>query len=421
MTGDVLRFFRNLPQQYGGVATMRLGPQPLVLVTHPDAVKHCLVDNNKNYPKNYEEPARLFGEGLLSSNGEFWLKQRRTMQPAFHMREIAGFSVTMVQAAQTLIERWSARAGQQLFILPEMLDVTQAIILRVMFSAEIGDKTREMSAAFDQFVSYFSSRMFAPLPFEWPPARRKFENAMQSLDGFINGLIETRRANMDSAPQDLLTMLLNARDPETNLGMSNKQLRDEMITLYFAGHETTASTLAWAFVFLSQSPAAEQRVRDELTQVLNGRVPTLDDYSKLIYTRRVLDEVLRLRPPAWMFTRRAIADDEVGGFAIRAGQILMFSPYATHHLTEFWPDPEKFDPDRFAPMADAVRPKHAYMPFSLGARMCIGNVFAQVEATLVLATLMQAGRMRAVTAESIKPAVGVVLRPPATLAMRFVK
>ena len=417
MRKDALAFFRSIPANYGGVARLMLGPQNFVLVTDPSAVKHCLIDNNKNYPKNYESTAQVFGEGLLSSNGDFWLRQRRIMQPAFHQREIANFASVMVEHAQRMVAGWPANTP--LFVLKEMMQVTQTVILQVMFSTNIGTRTAEMGMAFDEIVAHFNRNMFTPIQLPW--AKKRFDRAIQQIDEFLYGLIAERRQNLANAPQDLLTTLLTAVDPDTGQGMSDKQLRDEMLTLYFAGHETTATTLAWTLYFLAQNPAVEAKVREEIATVVGNRTPTIEDWQKLGYTRRVIDETLRMRSPAWMFTRIAKEDDMVNGYAIRKGQVMMFSPYVTHHLPEFWPEPDRFDPDRFLPGADVARPKTAYMPFSVGPRMCIGNIFALVESSLMLVTMLQAGKLIPVGNLSPKPHSGVILRPPSDMQMRFLR
>ncbi|MCW1970665.1 MAG: cytochrome P450 [Anaerolineae bacterium] len=415
MAKDMLGFLRSIPQNYGGVARLRLGPANFVLVADPYAVKYCLIDNNKNYPKNYASTAKLFGEGLLSSNGEFWLRQRRLMQPAFHQREIAKFGEVMVSRAEQMVAGW--RSGQPLFILQEMMQVTQTVILQVMFSANIGERTAEMGRAFDDIVAHLGRAAFSPI--KLPFADRKFKAAVQKIDAFLYDLIAERRRNLENAPADLLTTLITATDPETGQGMNDKQLRDEMLTLYFAGHETTATTLGWTLSFLAQNPQVEANIRAEITSVLGGRRVAMEDWPKLNYTRRVIDETLRMRSPAWMFTREAKEDDVVNGHAIAKGQVMMFSPYITHHLPEFWPDPERFDPDRFLPAAEATRPKTAYMPFSVGPRMCIGNIFALVESCLMLVTMMQAGKLQPIGEVSLTPQPGVVLRPSSKMQMRF--
>jgi cytochrome P450 len=417
MGKDMLGFFRSIPQKYGGVARLQLGPANFVLVSDPVAVKHCLIDNNKNYPKNYESTARVFGDSILTSNGDFWLQQRRIMQPAFHQREIAKYASVMVEHSRGMVEKWKRGHSKPISVLHEMMGVTQTVILQVMFSANIGERTTQMAAAFDEVVGNFNRNFIRAIPPLFKD--RKFERAINQIDEFLFDLIKQRRANLEGAPKDMLTTLLTAVDPETNEGMTDKQLRDEMLTLYFAGHETTATTLAWTLYFLTREPEIEAKVRQEIKDVVGDRTPTIEDWQKLTYTRMVIDETLRLRSPAWMFTRIAKENDIVDGYEIKKGQMMMFSPYVTHHMPQYWQNPDQFNPERFAPNADANRPKSAYMPFSLGPRMCIGNIFALVEATLMLVTMLQGGKLVPLSTTPQKPQSGVLLRPPSNMQMRF--
>ncbi len=412
---DLLGYFVKMMLTYGAVVRLDLGTKSFYLVTHPKGIRRILQDNNRNYIKGYDQAKPLIGEGLVSSEGEFWRRQRRLMQPAFHRSRTAGFAEVMVETATEVMNQWHtfATRGEPLDISKEMIRITQQVIARTMFSTDVGEKTDMLLQAFDVGLEYLNQRMFNPIPFldRLPtPTNLRFRRALATLDELIYALIEERRRS-DRVPDDLLSMLLEAKDDESGQGMSDRQLRDELVTVFFAGHETTASTLSWSAFLLAKHPEDSRRVRAEVDAVLQGRRPTIEDYPKLVYTRRVIDESLRIYPPAWMFARQAIDEDEICGIHIPAGASILLSPYATHRHPEFWVGPENFDPDRFSPDRSLSRPRMAYFPFGGGPRLCIGREFALVEATLILAVMMQSYTMRLLPDYDVKAQPIATLRP----------
>jgi cytochrome P450 len=412
---DVLGFFVSMRDEYGDLVRLDLGARTLYLVTHPDDVKYVLQDNNRNYAKGYDQVKPVLGEGLVSSEGDFWRRQRRLIQPNFHRSRIAAFSKVMVESADKMLESWKpyARNGETLDIAHEITAVTQQIIAKTMFSTDVGEQVDTLCQAFDVTLEYMNMRMFNPIPFidRLPtPANLRFRRSLAVLDEIMYGLIETRRL-ADKPPEDLLTMLINARDDETGEGMTDRQIRDEVVTIFFAGHETTASTLSWSWYLLAQHPEIATTLHAEVREVLEGRIPTIEDYPNLVYTRRVIDESLRIYPPAWMFARQSIQPDEVGGHHIPGGAMVMLSPYITHRHPDFWKDPERFDPNRF--MTDRIAGQHrmAYFPFGGGPRLCIGKDFALVEASLILAQMAQAFQFQLVPGRKVVPQPIATLRP----------
>lgn len=411
---DVLSFFSSM-LQYGDFVRLDFGPRTMYLVADPEGIKYVLQDNNRNYTKGYDVTRPLIGNGLVTSDGDFWRRQRRLMQPMFHRSKIDEFARVMVDTTEEVIAPWSEFAAQKksIDVAHEMTRLTQQVIARTMFSTEVGDQTQMYMQAFEIGLEFLNQRMFNPIPFldKLPtPTNLRFKKAVQTIDDSIYSLIDQRRSG-PTDPGDLLSMLLAARDDETGEGMSNQQIRDEVTTIFFAGHETTASTLSWTWYLLALHPDIEARLHAELDSVLAGRKSTAADYSALVFTRMIVDEVLRLYPPAWMFARQVIEADEISGFHVPAGSMLMLSPYITHRHPRFWENPDKFDPERFLPERSADRPKYAYFPFGGGPRLCIGRDFALVEAALVIAEIAQRYRMRLAEDANIQAQPIATLRP----------
>ena len=339
---DILGFFLQLQKDFGDVVSLDFGSRNMVLISHPDDIKYVLQDNNRNYRKGYDQVKPVLGNGLVSSEGEFWRRQRRLIQPTFHRRRIAGFADVMVDSTLEMLNSWRhiAKIGAPVDIAAEIMRLTQQIIARTMFSTDVGTQTDVLCQAFDVTLEYMNYRMFNPLPLidRLPtPTNLKFKRWLGILDEIMYALIENRRRSI-SPPDDLLTMLLEARDEETGEGMTDKQIRDEVVTIFFAGHETTASTLAWTWYLLGRHSEVKTRLYQEVGEILKGRRPSMAETQLLPYTRQVIDEALRIYPPAWMFARQAIAADELGGYHIPAETALMISPYITHRHPDFWED-----------------------------------------------------------------------------------
>jgi cytochrome P450 len=422
MQRDPLKFLREA-RQYGDVVRMRFVFSDAYLIYHPDSVKHVLQENNHNYNKDlftYKLFHPFLGQGLLTNDGESWLHQRRLMQPAFHRKRIATYSTIMTGATVALLERWQKndRQDSSLDIAEEMMHLTLGIVGQTLFSIDLNDETNTIGPAVTTLLNLLGHYVYAPFPpISIPTARnRRLLAANRSLEQVIYRIIaERRQQNIDSG--DLLSMLLSARDEETGEGMNDRQIRDELMTMLIAGHETTANTLAWTWYLLSQHPEVEQRLYSEIDEVLGGMMPTLEHLPELKYTNMVLEEALRLYPPGGIFGRKAIADDELGGYRIPANSMIVISPYATQHHPDYWPDPELFDPERFTPERSAGRSHYAYYPFSSGPRMCIGSSFAMMEAQLILATIAQRYRLRMVPGHPVETQLLVTLRPKYGLPM----
>lgn len=414
----LLDMYIDAGRTYGNVVRLQLGPVTQYLLTHPDHIKHVLVDNHQNYCKGrgYAQIALILGQGLFTSEGKFWQQQRRRLQPPFTAKGVLHFTNEIAQTTDVVRQRWQPMAAQRaaLDIHAEMMRLAMSIIGRTMLSVDVGDEANAVSSAFTYALHFISDRSSGTpsIPQSIPtPANRRFKQSLATIDQFVQAVLNERRRG--SAQDDLLGMMLRAHDDEIGTGMTAQQLRDEIITFFFAGHETTAQALSWTWYLLSQHPEAEQKLHAEVDRVLGGRLPTPDDVPNLPYTRMVFEEALRLYPPVYVFVRDALNDDEIGGYRIPKGSMVVFSQYLTHRLPEFWQRPEAFEPERFSPERSADRPRYAYFPFGAGPRTCIGNHFALLEATLILATIAQQYRFR------LAPHARVELEPKGTLRPKY--
>jgi cytochrome P450 len=392
---DFLDYIGQLWRNHGDTFQLRLGLRTFIFAIHPEAVRHVNISNRKNYDKlkSYDPVRRyLIGKGLLASTGELWRRQRKLMSPFFTPRGVQAYAEIMLRDGVNLQERWEglARSGQTVEISEEMTLVTASIILKAMFSTETDETIVEMKDAVETMVEFTDAsqaRINLPL---WVPTsdNRKYNKAHDKVHSYINGLIAQRRAMPeDQWPKDLLTHLMQARDEETGEGMSGSLLRDESITTFFAGHETTARTMTATWYALASNPQVARRLHEELDDVLGDRHPTLEDLHNLPYTLQMVKEVLRLYPPAPFYIRDAIDVDTIDGYTIPAGTAMMMSPYFTHRHPEFWENPEQFDPDRWTQEREKAQHPYAYHPFAAGQRICIGNNFSLLESHILLALL----------------------------------
>lgn len=417
MISDMLGLFTNTARTYGGIAHFKLLNKSYLLVTNPDYVKYILQDNYKNYirGRSVETGRVLLGNGLPLIDGDFWLRERRILQPTFHRERLERLTDVLTSVIEIFMQDWEAKSKRNeiLDLDDEMMRLTLTVIIKSMFSAQIDDKIQSLSQAFNvasKFMLWRSQQMWAP-PLSVPiPRNVEYNRALKVLNDTIYPLIADRRQN---PKPDLLGMMLDMRDADTGEGMSDQQARDEIVAIFFAGHETTAATLAWAFYLLSQHAEIEKRVRAEAENVLNGRQPTFADLPKFVYLQQVINEVLRLYPAAYLFAREAVVDDLLDGYHIPANTLIFISPFVTHRDSNYWPDPERFDPDRFTPEQIAIRPRHIYYPFGEGPHLCIGNNFALMEMQLILAMALQRFRLRLV------PNHPIAFKPEATLRPRF--
>ena len=425
MGRDPLAFLTTLTREYGDIARVPLGPETLYLFNHPDLVRDVLVTNHRNFHKGrgLERAKMLLGTGLLTSEGDFHLRQRRLAQPAFHRQRVAAYGATMASYAAARRDRW--RGGLTLDVHVEMMALTLAIVGKTLFDADVEDEAAEIGAALATTFESFNFGFFLPfgellerLPL---PATIRFRKARARLDATIYRLIEERRKS-GTDRGDLLSMLLLAQDTEGDGGgMTDLQLRDEAMTIFLAGHETTANALTWTWYLLSQHPDVETRLHAEVDSALGRRLPTADDLAVLPYTRMVLAESMRLYPPAWILGRRALAPFEADGYEIPGRSIVLMSQYVTHRDARWFPDPERFDPERFSTERQAERPKFAYFPFGGGPRVCIGEQFAWMEGVILLATIAQRWKLRLVPGHPVALQPIITLRPKHGMAMTIEK
>lgn len=399
--------------EYGPAVRLPLPIVEAFVLSDPRLVEHVLVTNSRNYVKQtrgYEMLRKVLGNGLVTSEGDFWKRQRRIAQPAFHRERMVAFGETMTRAATELVDGWAL--GQRFDVAEAFMRVTLRLVGETLLSADVTGAASEVGQALTVALEHLIHRTLHPFGFpEWVPTPRNlaFKRALAELDRVVLELIAARRAG-HGPTNDLLAMLMEAKDPETGEGMSDAQLRDEVMTIFLAGHETTANALAWTVMLLGKAPEVERRLVRELETVLGGRVPTMSDVPKLTYTSMVLKESMRLYPPVWSLARRVVEDDVVDGVLLPKQSIVFLCPFALHRHPSHWRDPEAFDPERFAP--DAPAPvKGAYLPFSMGQRKCIGDTFAMVEAQLVLATVLSRVHLALVPGQAFEPEPVITLRP----------
>ena len=387
-----LGYVGQLWQKHGDTFQVNIFNRKMIIAIHPDAVRHVNVANRQNYDKlqSYDMVRKyLTGDGLLSSRGELWKRQRKLMSTFYTPKGVQIYGELMLNDGRRLLERWSNMQGKHVEIGEEMTYVTASIILKAMFSMETDEAIIRMKNAVETIIGFGSENQtgfFLPL---WVPTRknRNYVQARDMVHTYIHSMLALRRARPeDEWPNDLLSRLMLARDEETGLPMSEHLLRDESITTFFAGHETTARTMTFAWYALASNPKVADKLHAELDSVLGERTPTMEDLHQLPYTLKVIKEVLRLYPPAPFYIRDAIAQDTIGGFKIPACGVLM-SPYYTHRHPDFWDRPLEFDPDRWTPENEAKMHPYAYHPFAAGQRVCIGNNFSLLESHILLALL----------------------------------
>ncbi|MDP9380731.1 MAG: cytochrome P450 [Chloroflexota bacterium] len=409
---DPLGMFTRLAREHGDIASVRLASYDLVLLSHPQHIRDALVTNSRIFQKGpaLKNTKIVLGEGLLTSEGEYHLRQRRLAQPAFHRQRVAAYGEVMAAHAARMRAAW--REGITLDISREMSRLTLGVVAETLFGSHMEREADQVRKALTSAMGWFDlllvpyAHMLLRLPL---PASRRFHRAHAHLDRVIYGLIEDARRREDRDCSDLLTMLLHSQ--EEGVGMTDAQLRDEALTIFLAGHETVANALTWTWYLLSQHPEVEMALHDELDTVLGGRLPTSSDVPSLPYTRMVLSESMRLYPPAWGVGRRAMEEYEVGGYRLPAGTVVVMSQWVTHRDPRWYPEPEKFDPARWTPEEEARRPRYSYFPFGGGPRQCIGEGFAWMEGVLLLATLAQQWKLRLAPAHKVETQPLITLRP----------
>lgn len=401
-----------MTREYGDVLYLPTAGQEVYFLNHPDFAREVLVTQQHKFKKSrmLERARVLLGNGLLTSEGAEHRRHRRLVQPAFHRDRLVGYAETMIARACAARERW--KSGEVYDMSQEMMRLMLDIVSRTLFSTEVASQADEIALALKDVFGLFDmilmpySEILEKLPL---PQMKRFHAAKARLDRVIYGIIaEHRSSGRDKG--DLLSMLLLAQDEEGEGSLSDEQVRDEVLTLFLAGHETTANALTWGWYLLSQNPEAAARMHAELDQVLSGRTPSLEDLPQLPYTSAVFSETLRLYPPAWAIGRRALEDIELGGFLIPARCVVLLSPYVTHRDPRWFPEPDSFRPERWL-TEDATRPKFAYFPFGGGARVCIGERFAGMEGILLLAAIAQKWTFALRPGHPVVPKAQITLRP----------
>ncbi|MCF8461699.1 MAG: cytochrome P450 [Flavobacteriales bacterium] len=426
---DPIAFCEKYIPQMGGVFQIRSifflvikEFEHVVLVTDPDMVKHIMVDNNKNYVKSYAYRVLkvLLGEGLLTSEGDFWRKQRRLLQPGFHRDRLATFVQIMTEAGQELVDKWSVLPkGTEVDVSTGMMEMTLDIVCRAMFSSDVTDAMEVVNREFDMANENLINRVTNPfpLPYWMPlPSVKREKQGYDAIKNVVADIIEKRRSSTEKY-DDLLAMLMEVEDADTGEKMSNKQIQDEVITIFLAGHETTAVALTWMMHCLEENPEVEEKLAQEERRVLNGRTPVLEDLRQLEYTRMVIDETLRLYPPAWIIGRHSMGDDQLGGYHIPVNTNCIIPVYYIHRDPKNWHEPLKFIPERFDKENSKGRHKFAYFPFGGGPRLCIGNNFALMEMQLIAPMLVRAFKLRKPKGFEFKKEPLITMRPSPHMKM----
>jgi cytochrome P450 len=419
---DPTGVFMRAARRFGDVVYFKIGPRRGYLITNPADIRHVLQDNARNYHKSplYERLRASVGNGLLTSEDSFWLRQRRIAQPAFHRQRVAELAGVMATAARETADEWQTIAsdGRPVDIAEEMMRFTRTVVLRALLGGDLGPFASKIDQAWIVINEHIGNSFWSlGIAERFQRAKaRQFDEARIVLRQAVDYVINERRRN-PAHSADLLSMLMNARDEETGERMTDEQLRVEVTTFLLAGQETTSLALTWTWFLLSQHPAARQRLEQELDAVLDGRPPEYADLPRLPYTRMVIDEAIRLYPPAWIFSRQALGDDTLGGFPLPRGWLAFVVPYVLHRLPAYWKDPDAFEPERFSPEQSAERPKFAYLPFGAGPRQCIGNQFALIEAHLSVATLAQRYRLELVPGQRVEAWPLITLRPRYGMSM----
>jgi cytochrome P450 len=413
LAGDRLAFLRACAREYGDVVHLRFGRRPAYLLSHPDLVEAVLVTHQRDFVKSWviRLLRPVLGDGLLTSDGDHWLRQRRLVQPAFHRARVAAYADTMVRHAERMLAGW--RAGETRDVHAEMTRLTLGIVAETLFGADVSAHADRVARALSVLMASFTARRasLVSVPLAVPtPGNLALRRATRRLDALVYGMIRDRRAG-GGGRDDALSLLLEARDEADGRGMTDRQVRDELITLFLAGHETTANALSWTWYLLARHPAVGARLAVELRDVLGGRAPAAADLPRLAYADAVVREAMRLYPPAHSMSREPLREVELGGYRVPPGTMVFMSPWVIHRDGRFFDDPEAFAPDRWMDGLARRLPRFAYFPFGGGPRVCIGSAFATMEAVLLLATIAARFRPRLAPGEEVVADASVTLRP----------
>lgn len=405
-----LGFFSTLTREYGDIVCYRPAPETAYLLNHPDYVRHVLVDNNRNYSKDTFSNQifkRVMGDGLITAEGDDWRWQRRLMQPAFHHARLEKLDGLIVEAAQTMLDMWQEHyeRGEPVDIARQMASLTLTVTARALFGVNLGEQVNQVGEIVNRAALLFEK-----------PSNPALQQSAAEFRAVVDEIVQKRRRDFQDTG-DLLSSMMLARDETSGAGMDDEQLRNQLGGLLLAGYETTANALTWTWYLLSQNLWAVERLRREVDQALGSRAPRYLDLERMPYLRQVLDESLRLYPPAWIIGRRALGEDSIGGYYVAPDTVLAISIYTLHRHPAFWENPDTFDPQHFAPQAVAGRHKYAYIPFGGGPRQCIGNGFGLLEASLIMACVAQRFELHLVPGTEVQPQAIFVLRPNRDLLM----
>lgn len=408
---DPLRTLTSWAREYGDIVYFRRFHYHVYFFNRPDLIEQVLVTDSRNFTKGrgLQANRRLFGNGLLTSEGDYWFRQRRLMQPAFHRERIAAYGKAMVASTVRMLETW--RDGERRDVHEDMMRLALEIVAQTLFSTQVEADVERVGAMLSVLMKENrSARILLPFFRMLPtPGNLRYRTAVHQLDEIVYRIIREHRARGRDTG-DLLSMLLRARD-EDGRQMTDTQLRDEAMTLFLAGHETTALALSWTWYLLARNPDVEQKLQAELQEVLGGRAPAVEDLPRLPYTERVIRESMRLYPPAYVIARLAVNDCEIAGYRVPHGASLVMSQWVTHRDPRFWDEPERFNPDRWTPEFEKRLPRFAYFPFGGGPRVCIGASFALMEAALLLATIAPRFTLTLVPDHPVEPFPSITLRP----------
>jgi cytochrome P450 len=410
---DPLGFLTHCAQEYGDIVPLRLGLTSACLLTNPDYIEQVLADRQQFIKSpGFRVLKTLLGEGLLTNEGDSWLRQRRLAQPVFHQKKISGYGSVMVDYTERMLKSW--QDGETRDIHSDMMRLTLSIVMKTIFNSDVDDgEAQTVAHALDVAMNWFESkRSQGYLVWEWfpRPENISYRQAIAHMDETIYGIIQQRRDSKED-PGDLLSMLMNARDEEDNSQMSDKQLRDELATLMLAGHETTANALSWTWMLLSQHPEVRTKLQEELSRVLGGRSPEIADIPQLSYTEKVVKESMRLYPPVSIFGREVVRDAQIGDVTLPKGSIILISQWVMHRSPRYFDNSETFEPERWDNDLEKKLPRGVYIPFGDGPRVCIGKGFALMEAVLLLATISQRFEIDLVPDAPIVPQPSITLRP----------
>lgn len=410
-------------EHVGELFALQLGPVQVPVVYRPADIQNVLLENAKAFTKGgmWSATRPLLGEGLVTSDGEAWRKQRQLMQPVFTPKHLATLGALMAEAVEEQLNDLDTRIQGPVDIGNEMTLITQNVLFRTMFGTSLDPKTAsKLGLDLNRAFEAMNLRIFLYFLPDWVPlpGSRDFFGSIAAIDEALNGVVAERRAHPTERP-DLLNLLLGARDPETGEGMDDKLIRDQLVTLFVAGLDTTAVTLTWLLYLLDEHPEVDAKLRAEVERVLEGRSPRVEDLPKLSYTKQVIQETMRLYPPAWIFPRFAENAEVVGDRHIAPGTSLLISPWLTHRDPQSWENPDTFDPDRFSAERSAGRSRFAYIPFGVGGRQCIGNHFAMMEAQIATALLVQRYTAKRAPGAPVVPASTSTLKPKGGLKMQL--